>query len=224
MLSQEELTHLYINEKLSKAEIAKQLNCSLGKVDWWFKQYNIPIRTISEAIYLRSNRQGDPFLIKTHLMGNDLLLYGLGVGLFWGEGNKADIYSVRLGNTDPELIRIFVKFLKEICGVNDKKIRFGLQVFNDIDPDEALHFWMNELNYPRESFMNSLVVSPPQGKGIYRRKSKYGVLTIYIHNKKLRDWLMVQVDNIRRHSSGVERIHGKNEVPGSNPGVGSTIL
>lgn len=223
MIEKEILEQMYLKNGFSKVEIATQLGVSPNKIDWWMKKHAIQTRTISEAIYLRSNKNGDPFSVKTNLTPSQLNLYYLGVGLFWGEGNKVNQWSIRLGNTDPDIILTFVNFLKIVCGVKPEKIRYGLQVFNDIDSDNAISYWRQVLDCDLDSFMK-VVNSPPQGRGIYRKKSEYGVLTIYVHNKKLRDWMLLQVNMLRRHSSGVEHNHGKIGVSGSNPDVGSRLI
>ena len=73
-------------------------------------KYGIKRRSISDAIYEKHNPNGDPFSIKEVTTIEEAKLYGLGVGVYWGEGNKANKHSVRLGNTDPDLILRFVDF------------------------------------------------------------------------------------------------------------------
>ena len=119
-------------------------------------------------------------------------LQGLGLGLYWGEGNKKCIHSVRLGNTDPQLLRHFKQFLVELYGVDPSSLKYGLQVFTDIDAANAMNYWQNEMNASAEQFYKPTVTI--SGKiGTYRQKSKNGVLTIYYHNKKLRDILVGQL-------------------------------
>lgn len=111
--------------------------------------------------------------------------YGLGFGLFWGEGNKKDEYAVRLGNTDPKMIKYFLKFLRKFYHIKEEKIRFGLQIFGDMDVHKAEQFWISELGVSSKQFMKT-IVTPVRGSGSYRQKTKYGVLTVYFSNKKLR--------------------------------------
>jgi hypothetical protein len=115
---------------------------------------------------------------------------GVGIGLYWGEGNKVAKNSIRLGNTDPKLIRKFLDFLTNICGADPGKIRFGLQIFSDTSPAQALDYWMSIVDFPRSQFLPKVVVTPARGSGNYRKKSEYGVLTVYFHNKKLKRLLM----------------------------------
>ncbi len=221
MIEKEVLESLYFDKKLSKMQISIELKISSSKVDYWFRKHKLNPRSRKDATYLHYNRGVEPFEIKMPSDMKDYFLYGLGLGLFWGEGNKVSPHSVRLGNTDLDLIKYFLKFITEFCGVKKSKIRFGLQIFNDIDVDTALLHWQTELGYGVSNFMPSVVVSPPQGKGTYRKKSEFGVLTVYVHNKHLREWFIEEIDILRRHSSGVEHNHGKIGVPSSILGVGS---
>ena len=104
MLDRDFLIQQYIREQKSVRNIAKSLSCSENKVNYWLKKYNIPKRTISEAVYLKSNPEGDPFTFKCPRDKDEWFLYGLGLGLFWGEGYIMNKTSVRLGNCDPALI------------------------------------------------------------------------------------------------------------------------
>ncbi len=70
-------------------------------------KYGIPRRNRSEATYIKRNPKGDPFHIKTNLNNKEKILYGLGLGIYWGEGTKVNREAVRVGNSDPNLIKIF---------------------------------------------------------------------------------------------------------------------
>lgn len=188
---------MYVGNRLSSYEIGARLGVSPRKIDYWLKKYNIQKRTISEATYVKKNPDGDPFVFRKPKSIDEATLYGLGLGLFWGEGTKSDKVSLRLGNSDPRLIKCFMKFLIEIFGANTKKMRFGLQVFSDIRPREALDFWVKQLGVKSSSFQK-VVVTPTRGRGTYRVKSKYGVLTLYFHNKKLRTLMGLLLENFSK--------------------------
>ncbi len=186
MLNENELKELYINQKLSVTEISKILMCSIHKINYWMDKYGIKRRSISDAIYQKSNPHGDPFKIKTITTTEDAALLGIGIGLYWGEGNKLGKHSIRLGNTDPGIIKTFIKFLVDICGINTDKLRYSLQIFSDVDPQQALDYWKRELNAD-ESRFTKVIVTPARAIGTYRNKNMNGVLTVNFHNYKLRD-------------------------------------
>lgn len=167
-------------------EISNKTSWSYRRVTYWMNKYNIPRRTQSEATYVKRNPKGDPFKIKNKLTPEEMELKGLGLGLYWGEGTKKDKCSIRLGNSDPKLIKKFIEFLIKIYGIQIKKLKFGLQIFNDTDPHKALKFWADSLKAKLEQFQK-VVITPSRGLGTYKKKTEYGVLTVYYHNKKLRD-------------------------------------
>ena len=168
------------------SDIASSLGCSVNKVVYWMDRYGIKRRSIGEAIYQKHNPHGDPFTVKPIKTKSDAKLLGMGIGLYWGEGTKANKYSVRLGNTDPALLNIFMLFLTELFGVKKTDMRFGLQIFSDIDPQEAMEFWTRELAVKPSQFYK-ITVTISGSLGTYRRKGAYGVVTVHYHNKKLRD-------------------------------------
>ncbi|MBI2064398.1 MAG: hypothetical protein HYT66_01675 [Candidatus Yanofskybacteria bacterium] len=190
-MDREELRKFYIIDKKSSSEVAKIFGCSEHKINYWLAKHGIQKRSLSEAMYHKCNPNGDPFKIRTIKTTQDAKLLGLGLGLYWGEGNKKNKNSVRLGNTDPKLIKKFLEFLVRICGIEKKKLRFGLQVFSDMNTGQSLKFWLREL---REYGINKsqffkVTVTPARSLGNYREKSKWGVLTVHFSNTKLKKLL-----------------------------------
>lgn len=197
MISKETLDTLYSKKKLSMKQIALQLDCSVNKVSYWMKYYNITRRSISESVYLQHNPSGDPFVFTRPSTNEEYFLFGLGLGLYWGEGTKANKYSVRLGNADPKLIIYFILFLESFFKISRKDMRFGVQVFNIMDSADVLAFWSKKLKVPKQHFMK-VVVTEKRGNGTYRRKIEHGVLTVYYNNKKMRDILNQEIEKIKK--------------------------
>ena len=189
------LERLYIKEKKPISTIAKLLECSEHKVNYWVARFGIQKRSISEGVYLYHNPHGDPFKIHKPKTMDEAFLSGLGLGLYWGEGTKSNKNSVRLGNTDPRLITKFIEFLMRLFEIDKKKLKFGLQIFSDMVPEVALKFWMNHLGASRSQFQK-VIVTPARSIGTYRHKTKHGVLTVYFCNKKLRDTICQMIENM----------------------------
>lgn len=196
-LSSSNLETLYLKEKKSVFEISRLLSCSENKVNYWLKKYCIPKRSISEAVYVKKNPKGDPFKIKLNLNKGEEKLLGIGLGLYWGEGNKKNKVSIRLGNTDPALIRNFIDFLVIICGVKKDDIDFNLLIFSDINPLEAKEFWIKELKINQRQIRGKITVIKSGSIGTYKQKAKNGVLILQYHNKKLRDIVCGMIDKLK---------------------------
>ncbi len=186
----------YLRDKKSVHTIARELNCSDGKINYWMEKHFIPKRSISEAIYTKNNPKGDPFTPATTKIDADAFLFGLGLGLYWGEGTKMNSRSIRLGNTDPFLIRTFLLFLRRAYNIDESRLRFALQIFSDMDQIKEEKFWRKFLKVRSKQFYKT--INTRSGSvGTYRMKSKHGVLTIYFHNKKLRDILVGEIEKMR---------------------------
>ncbi len=196
-LSSKFLKKIYTIDKKSVSEISKLLNCSENKINYWLRKYNISKRSISEAIYIKNNPDGDPFKIKTKLTKKEEFLSGLGLGLYWGEGHRKNKISVRIGNTDPKLIRKFMDFLVKICGVEEKDIGFRLMIFSDINLNVARRFWVKELKIKPKQIKGKITVIKSGRIGTYRQKSKYGVIILEYHNKKLRDIIYNMIQGLK---------------------------
>ena len=85
----------------------------------------------------------------------------LGASLYWGEGYKRPIikngkaksyHPVSLSNSDPKLVVIFLKFLREVCEVKEEKIRAGLRIYQHQNADQLLQFWSKLTKLPKEQF------------------------------------------------------------------------
>lgn len=191
---------MYLRERKSMQEISKKIGCSIHKVQYWLRKHKIPSRSIGDAIYQWHNPKGDPFTYKPPRTTKDHMLFGIGIGLYWGEGTKANKHAVRLGNTDPYLLAKFLHFLERFFRIKRQDCRFGLQIFSDIKVEEALDFWTKKLKIGKHQFFK--VVCTPSGSiGTYRRKSPYGVLTVYYGNRKLRDILVEKLRSLSTSSS-----------------------
>ena len=182
--SERELRRLYLGEVWSVNNIAQKLNCSEHKVNYWLAKFEIPKRSISEAVYRRHNPGGDPFRFVKPKTIEQSFLYGLGIGLYWGEGTKASKTAVRLGNSDPQLVKAFIRFLERIYGIRREKLRFGLIIFSDMDEKRVRTYWQKTLGFSEKHFMKT-TIKPARSGGTYTRKTEYGVLTVYFNNSKL---------------------------------------
>lgn len=191
------LERRYLHDKKSVHDIAKEFRCSDGKINYWLEKHSIQKRSISEAIYTKHNPDGDPFSLKTPQTGKDFFLFGLGLGLYWGEGTKKSLGQVRLGNTDPYLVRSFILFLRKAYVIDDTRLHFGLQIFSDMDQSKEERFWQDFLKVSPKKFFKT--INTRSGSvGTYREKSKHGVLTVYFNNKKLRDILVGEIEKMKK--------------------------
>ncbi len=196
-------------KKINKAKLENLYKCGMSMQDisdkegvpyptirYLMSKYKIPRRSWSDATYVKRNPNGDPFKIKQKLDKEDIGLKNLGLGIYWGEGDKSpNNTSVRMGNTDPFLLRKFREFLRNIYQVEETKFSYGLILFNDIKEIKAVKFWKERLGIRRKQ-LGKITIIPPQGKGTYKKKSEHGVLTISFTNKKLKEIILNEIKKL----------------------------
>lgn len=195
IISKKLLFELYINKKQSSFQISKLLKCSENKINYWLKKYNIEKRNISDAVYYLKNPLGDPFIIKNPKTIQEGILFGLGIGIYWGEGLKRKNGGVRLTNTDIKMVIKFIKFLEEFFNIDRNKLRFSIQIFEDLVPEEALNYWKNGLGVKKEQFYKT-IISKVRGEGTYKNKSKHGVIIVYFNNIKLKKIILEMIEKV----------------------------
>ncbi len=219
MVEIKKIENLY-KEGKSAAEIGKEMGIPWWQVIHYMDKHGIKRRSRSEATYCKHNPNGDPFKIKTNLTTAEECLKALAIGLYWGEGSKYNQLSVRVTNSDPLLLNTFIRFLKDICGVATQKIRLWITIHPDIPPKKAQAYWSYQLNTPLSQFSKTVVINHT-GNGTYKKKSLYGTATVCVHNIKLRHIIQEWLDDYAHVAQSVEHMHGKPEVTGSIPVVGS---
>lgn len=191
-ISKNELEKLY-NSGLSIKDISDRKNVPYSSVRYWMNEYKIPRRSQSEATYVKRNPDGDPFKIKNIFTNEENELKNLGLGIYWGEGDKSENNtSIRVGNTDVFLLKKFREFLKKIYLVKEEKIKYNLILFNDANEDVAVNYWREHLGIVR-SQLGKITIIPPQGKGTYKKKSSTGVMIIIFTNKKLKEIILKEI-------------------------------
>lgn len=180
---QDSIIDLY-KKGYSMMQIAQQFNLSVSTVRYWLEKNNIKRRSVSEAItnlhVIKFHKE--PFKLKGSLSALDRELKISGVMLYWGEGAKNG-NTVKFTNSDLEMIKVFLNFLRNICGISESRLKVLVHMYPDQDKNKLEQFWSNITNIPPNRFYKSYI---HQGKiGTYKNKSKYGTLAINYSDKKL---------------------------------------
>lgn len=188
--------------------IAKDLDIPLSTLSSWFRHelwsQDIRDKLGSEAslafpaklsLMVAANKKRWADLYETYreeatkeftvLKENPLFLTG--IMLYWGEGERSQKSPhVKLTNSDPEMIRIFYKFLVEIAKIKKEKISAWLLLYPDLVDSVQKNFWSKAIGIPIEKFNKSIYI---KGKHPSRRLS-YGVCSVQLSNRALKERLL----------------------------------
>jgi len=178
------ISELYLENRLSMVQIAERLNISPSSVRYCLDKGDIQRRDIGEAInswyFTKLNKK--PFQLKLKLSFNDQKLKIAGIMLYWGEGSKTG-NTVKFSNSDPDMTRIFLLFLRNICGIREERLKALIHVYPDLNEKKLKLFWSKVTNIPIKNFYKSHVHKGK--KGTYKNKTRYGTLAISYSDKRL---------------------------------------
>ena len=155
----------------SIGEIQRALGVSRSSVSYWVR--DVPLdAAASERLLARarlgplnSARQSSDRAREQRLAyqdeGRQLVrtrgaFYAAGCMLFWSEGDK-NRNSVRMSNSDPDLLRTFADFLRQHFDVQDDEFTIYCHLFADhLDRQAQVEqLWLDRLGLPRSALRKS---------------------------------------------------------------------
>lgn len=86
--------------------------------------------------------------IGTSISKRDLLF--LGIGLYLGEGSKTGM--VRVVNSDPEIIKLTMIWLRKTYGLLNKNFSIRIHLYPDSDIQRSIGFWSKNTGLPVSQF------------------------------------------------------------------------
>ncbi len=128
-------------------------------------------------------------------------LWLMGIMLYWAEGSKEKPErpgsGVKFTNSDPHMIKLFLKWLKEICDI--KKEEIGFEIFihenskNNIE--NVVAYWSRVTKFP-ESYFSKIYFKKHNPKTNRKNigEQYYGVVQVKIKassslNRKIAGWI-----------------------------------
>jgi len=146
---------MYETKNLTVEQISKQLGLSFWKVYSFMNKNNISRRDKALASF-NANKSKPQFKIKRSLTAEDNGLKIAGLMLYWAEGTFLG-NTVDLANSNPEIIKIFLRFLRKICGIKEERLRIYVYGYHDQDISELMHYWSNITEVPLTQFTKPFI-------------------------------------------------------------------
>lgn len=177
---------LYCDQSLSAKEVAESLGETTDAVYYFLRRNLIPRRSAREQNALRFARKPLSFKIKSNLSNFDTKLFVAGVALYWAEGSKwKGEKSVDFANSDSQMVVVFVRFLRQICGVNEARLRCYIYCYQNQNIEEIVRYWSELTNIPDKQFTKPYVRK--DFKLSKSGKMPYGLIHIRYSDKRLLD-------------------------------------
>ncbi len=191
VLDANKIKNLYWEKECTAKTIAEKLGVSLWSLYDFMDRNNIPRRSYSEANYV-ANKHKPAFQIKRNLSIIEQKLKIAGIMLYWAEGSlKGKGTTVDFANSSPQMVKLFLKFLRNICGVGEQRLRIYLYCHSYCDIEKMKEYWHQITKIPLSQF-----TKPYVRKGslnLSERKLPYGMVHIRYNDKRLlgtiRNWI-----------------------------------
>ncbi len=183
----------------SYREIIKETNVSKSTISLWLKDIELTPRQKEKLLqgreisrYAGAKAQQRRRIERTeeimnnareelpNLSGNELFLPGL--MLYWAEGAKSN-ETIKFSNPDPLMIKLMMRWFREICDVPEKKFRIALHIHEILSRKNAEKYWSKVTNIPLSQFQKTFVKPTSLGQ---RKNILYnGTCVICVYDKNL---------------------------------------
>lgn len=136
-----------------------------------------------------------------NLINNKLFLTG--ISLYWAEGYKKGAHgskwkAVDFVNSDPELVKIMLKFFRNICQVKNDKIKVQLIAHKNININKAVNYWSNLTHIPKSQFIKTCCSVNKSSKNKRNTHSlTHGTVHIRINDVKLFFRIIGWIDGLK---------------------------
>lgn len=116
----------------------------------------------------------------------------IGAIIYWAEGDKTS--GVGISNSDPELIKFMIYWLKTIFKISRYRLKAYLNIHADQDEEKARKYWSRITKIPLIRFGKTYI--KPQGTGHRKNILQNGVLKIKYSNEDLRHRILTWIEEI----------------------------
>ncbi len=125
---------------------------------------------------------------------NDLKL--IGICLYLGEGGKTKKGMARIANSDPDVIKIMMRFFREVCLVPEEKFRGHVHVFEHSNISKTEKYWSEISGIKVEQFFKTY--TKKSSASLEKRHTlPFGTFDIYVCDTKLFLTIMGWIEKVK---------------------------
>ncbi len=192
---------LYYDRGLSVQDVANQLNISIDAVFYFMRRNNLARRKISESNSIKYEKSKPSFVLRKINSEKLRILKTIGAMLYWGEGSKWDgEVTVDFANSDEKMIKLFLIFLRKVCGVREEKLRVFAYFYANQKIDKNISYWSKITKIPKKQFTKPYIRK--DFKESKKDKMPHGLIHIRYADKKLLNVIKKWIDEYSRFLKG----------------------
>ena len=195
---------LHWDKKYNIQEISKEIGVSFWSLYSFMNKNNIPRRASTEVNYL-VNSYKPKFEIKKNLDTCEERLKIAGIMLYWAEGTLRG-NTVDFANSNPQMVTVFLRFLRKICGVSEERLRIYLYAYSYQDIEILKLYWHKVTKIPLTQFTKPYIRIDNQN--LSGRKLLYGLVHIRYNDKQLLHLIKNWIDAVCIDWAGTQVVKG----------------
>jgi len=200
-------------KQMSYSQIKEKLGVSKGTLSSWLRDFPLSARRIDE---LRGSNLQRIEKYRNTMKKKDDLKYSLaytnvskkikklttrdiflgGLFLYWAEGGKTDRSTISFTNTNPAMVKFFVKWIIEL-GVDKSRLKIKIHVYSDMDIDKQINYWAKMLNVNKAQFYKPYVKETKLSSITYTNGFGQGTCSVIYSNRKVADFVLMGIKRIQ---------------------------
>lgn len=192
----EKIKHLYYEDGFSMQAVANECDVEIGAVMYFMRRHCLKRRTSNESNSINFEKCEPSFRLAKMNCERLRALQIAGTMLYWGEGHKVGkSASVDFANSDKDMIILFLKFLRKVCGVDEKRLRVYPYLYANQDVESCIEFWSKITKIDKTQFTKPYIRQDFNEKKT--GKMPYGLVHIRYSDKKLLDQIKNWIEEYR---------------------------
>lgn len=116
-------------------------------------------------------------------------LFLIGIALYWGEGSQSEKNKsacvLKFVNSNPYMIALFLRFVREILKIDDGKIRSNIRLHPNIEKEKVIRFWQKITKLPHDRFRLTYQISSASKLRRPFNSLPHGTIDIRVNSRRL---------------------------------------
>lgn len=206
-LKEHQLALVLRKQGKSYSQIKEELGLSKSTLSVWLRKYPLSRERINqlrgrsevriERYRQTMQRKRDARLAQYYkeekekwlpLSVRELFLSGL--FLYWGEGGKTIHGQVSINNTDPDVLKFALYWIRIALEIPKDKIQVYLHLYNDMDIQEEINFWSKQLNMSKKYFTKPYIKKSTKA-GLTQKGFGHGTCGLRVNNTVLKERILM---------------------------------
>lgn len=116
-----------------------------------------------------------------------------GLMLYAAEGDKKNRSTIALANTDPTLIRFFIRWLHEHLAIPREKMRVELHLYESMDIEAEKAYWRDITGLSQDQFYRSQIRQLRPNSFSYSESFRHGTCRVLTHGVEAKTELLLSI-------------------------------